>query len=99
MYGKDLLHYTDTLTIDGEGLNAIDVFDNDGINKSLGGTLMKTALTMGPLLIPGVGPVYGAIRASIATAQILPVLGKTLNSIFTGDAENEFGKTLNKLES
>ena len=99
MYGKDLLHYTDTLTIDGEGLNAIDVFDNDGINKSLGGTLMKTALTMGPLLIPGVGYVYGAIRAAIATAQILPVLGKTLNSVFTGDAENEFGKTLNKLES
>lgn len=99
MYGKDLLHYTDTLTIDGKGLNAIDVFDNDGLNKSIGGTLMKTALTIGPLLIPGVGPVYGAIRAGIATAQVLPILGKTLNSIFTGDNDNAFGDSLNKLES
>ena len=99
MYGKDLLHYTDTLTIDGKGLNAIDVFDNDGLNKSIGGTLMKTALTIGPLLIPGVGPIYGAIRASIATAQVLPILGKTLNSIFTGDNDNAFGDSLNKLES
>lgn len=99
MYGKDLLHYTDTLTIDGKGLNAIDVFDNDGLTKSIGGTLMKTALTMGPLLIPGVGPVYGAIRASIATAQILPILGKTLDSIISGDKETEIDSTLNRLES
>ena len=99
MYGKDLLRYTDTLTIDGKGLNAIDVFDNDGLDKSIGGTLAKTALTIGPLLIPGVGPVYGAIRAALATSQVLPILGKTLNSIFTGDNDNDFGKAMNKMEA
>lgn len=99
VYGKDVLHYTDTITIDGQGLNAIDVFDNDGLDKSIGGTLMKTALTLGPLLIPGVGPIYGAIRASIAISQFLPVLGKTLNSVITGDNDNAFGNSLNKLEA
>ena len=100
MYGRDILHYTDTITIDGEGLNAIDVFDNDGITKSIGGTLMKTALQMGPLLIPGVGQVYGAIRAAMMTAQAVPTLMKAVNGMITNDNENtQLGQGLTKLEN
>lgn len=100
IYGRDILHYTDTITIDGQGLNAIDVFDNDGLTKSIGGTLMKSVLQLGPLLIPGVGQVYGAVRAAMMTAQAVPTLMKSINGIITNDNENtQLGQGLTKWEN
>lgn len=99
MYGKDVLHWTDTLTIDGEGLNHLDFFDSDGKDKSIIGTVAKTTLQIAPLLIPYVGPVYGGIRAAFAVSQLFPTLGKAINGFITNDNENALGRTLTAMEN
>lgn len=97
IYDKDVLHYTDTFTVDGSKMNKYDFFDSDGLDKTIGGTLMKTAATVLPMLIPYVGPVIGGITAAVNLAQLVPVLGKSLNGIISNN-DNEFGKSLTKLE-
>ena len=60
---------------------------------------MKTIFTVGPMLIPKVGKVFGAISAANALSQILPTLGKSLNGIITGDNTNDVGNFLTKWEN
>lgn len=98
VYGKDVLHYTDTFTVDGSKLNKFDFFDSDGIDKSIGGTLMKTAVKTLPMLIHYVGPTLGYIGAAIALADLIPVLGKSINGLLSSN-DNEFGKAMTKFES
>lgn len=68
--------------------------DSDGLTKSLGGTIAKTAFQLFPYFIPGVGEVLGWIGASVALSQTLPVLAKGLDGIITGTADNEFGRNM-----
>ena len=98
VYDKDVLHYTDTFTVDGSKLNKFDFFDSDGLDKSIGGTLMKTAMKTLPLLIPYVGPVLGYAGAALALADLVPVLGKSINGLLSSN-DNEFGKAMTKFES
>ena len=53
IYGQDVLHISDTLTDDLSSWNKYDFFDSDGVEKSIGGTIMKTAVNVIPYLIPG----------------------------------------------
>ena len=98
-YDKDILQYSDTITVDGSWWNKYDFFDSDGLDKNIGGTVMKTIFTVGPMLIPKVGKVFGAISAANALSQILPTLGKSLNGIITGDNTNDVGNFLTKWEN
>ena len=97
IYDKDVLHYTDTFTVDGSKANKFDFFDSDGLDKSIGGTLMKMAVTTLPMLIPYVGPVLGTAGAALALSQLVPVLGKTVNGLLSSN-DNDFGKAMNKFE-
>ncbi len=97
-YGRDVLHYTDTLTVDGTTLNKFDFFDSDGLTKSIGGTLMKTAVELAPYLIPGVNTVMGAIGVVYGLASVAPTLGKAINGIF-GDNSGAIGQGLTKGEN
>lgn len=83
--GKDILHIADTLTIDGSAWNKYDFFDSDGLDKSVSGTVAKTVLKVAPMLIPYVGPVYGALTAGIELGKLFPVLFKSIEGIATGD--------------
>ncbi len=94
--GKDLLRFSDTVTVDGTWLNKLDVFDADSIDKSVGGTIVRTALEMAPILIPGVNKIWGILGAVYNTAEVLPTLAKTLNNIFGGGEETELGGKLNR---
>jgi len=94
--GKELLRFSDTVTVDGTWLNKIDVFDADSIDKSVGGTIVRTALEMAPILIPGVNKIWGIIGAVYHTAEVMPTLAKALNNIFGGGEETEFGGKLNR---
>ena len=94
--GKELLRFSDTVTVDGTWLNKIDVFDADSIDKSVGGTIVRTALEMAPILIPGVNKIWGIIGAVYHTAEVMPTLAKTLNNIFGGGEESELGGKLNR---
>ena len=98
-YGKETLHYWDTITRDDSAWNKIDFMDSDGLTKSLGGTIAKTAFQLVPYFIPGVGEVMGWIGASVALSQTLPVLAKGLDGIIMGTADNEFGRNMTWLEN
>lgn len=95
--GKQVLAYSDSLTREGSWLNKYDFFDSDGIDKSMIGTLTKTAFTTIPYLIPGVGEVLGAATAFVALNRVLPVLGKAIAGM-AGGGEDAFTKQMNKYE-
>lgn len=98
IYGKQVLGIEDTLTVDGSAWNKYDFFDSDGLDKSLGGTISKLVFKVGPMLIPYVGSVYGALSAGTELAQLIPTLMKSINGIIGGDNDSDFIKKLNQIE-
>lgn len=99
-FGKEMLHYTDTLTAEDTWLNKVDFFDNDGLDKSVAGTLTRTIVSVAPYLIPGVGPWLGAIGAVLNLSRALPTLAKSVNGFINNNSdETDFGKTLNNIDA
>lgn len=86
--GKDLLHYSDTLTVDGSSWNKYDFFDSDGLDKSVGGTIAKTAAIIAPMFIPGFGLYYGGFTAALELGEFLPLLYKSIVGIAAGDTSD-----------
>lgn len=98
-YGRDVLRWTDTLTVDGSTLNKFDFMDSDGLDKSITSTILKASAQLAPFLIPGVNTVAGAIGAFVGLASVAPTLTKAINNItISADtsgltkAENFFAK-------
>lgn len=102
-YEKDFLHISDTLTREGTKINKFDFFDSDGLDKSVGGSVMKLTASIAPTLLglvaPPIGLAYGGISALIALSQLMPTLGKAVNGFITNDNENAIGRALNKAEA
>ena len=98
IYGKETLHYWDTITRDDSAWNKIDFMDSDGLTKSIGGTVMRTAFSLLPYFTP-IGPYLGYVGAAIALGQTLPVLSKALDGIITGSTDDAFGKSMSSIES
>lgn len=102
-YGRELLKVTDTLTIDGTTLNKFDPFDSDGLSKSIGSTIAKTVVSIAPLLIPGVGEIYGTAGVFAGLAAVMPTFGKAINgmvSSITGtDSNNAVKQRLTNMEN
>lgn len=86
--GKDLLHYSDVLTTDGSAWNKYDVFDSDGLDKSIGSTIAKTAFKILPMFIPYVGQAYGYFTAALELGELLPLLYKGIAGIAVGDTSD-----------
>ena len=59
--GKEVLSGFDTLTVDGTALNKIDFFDSDDKEKSIGGTIMKSAAAIAPMFMGPVGTAYSVV--------------------------------------
>ncbi len=78
---KQVVAYGDTLTKEGSKWNAYDFFDSDDLDKSTIGTISKLVFSVAPMLIPGVGSVYGAVSAGIALSQLIPTLMKSVSGI------------------
>ena len=97
-YDKEILRFSDVLTVDGTTLNKFDVFDSDSLHKSAAQVVAKTALEILPLLTP-FGKVYGTISAITNLASVMPTLGKSINGIISGSNENEIGQSLTKMEN
>ena len=98
-YEKDVLRYTDTLTVEGTWLNKYDIFDSDGLDKSVTGTIFRTALSIAPLFIPYVNYVYGMLGAGMAIAESAPTIFKSINSAINGSNNNGFGRTMTSWEN
>ena len=97
-YGRDIVKWSDVLTKEDTLLNKFDPFDSDGLEKSIGGTIAKTALKIAPFFIPGVGPYLGYIAAGKELLSVMPTVLKAANGII-GDNDNMFGKNMNKWEN
>lgn len=69
------------------------------MDKSVGGTIAKTAFTLVPYFIPGVREVFGWAGASMALAQTLPILAKSLDGLITGSSDDAFGRSMNQVVS
>ena len=98
-YGKDVVKYSDVLTVEGTKLNNWDPFDSDGLEKSVGSTVAKTILGLAPFFIPTVGPWLGGIAALGGLASSLPVLSKAVDSFVTGSDNDNFGRSMTKIEN
>lgn len=86
--GKDILHVSDTLTVDGSKLNDYDFFDSDGLDKSVSGTIAKTLFNTVPMFIPYVNVAWGSALAVKELGKLLPVLFKSIEGIASGDTSN-----------
>ena len=86
--GKELLHVTDVLTEDGSKWNKYDFFDADGLDKSVGGTIARTLLTIAPSFIPYVGGAYAIAGISLELGKLIPELYNSVEGILGGDSSN-----------
>lgn len=95
--GKTILSTFDVLTVDGEGLNSIDFMDSDSRDKSIGGTIMKSAAAIAPLFIGGpVGIAYSTALVARELAKALPMIDG-LTSYALGNEDTPFTKLSNSL--
>lgn len=77
-YGKQIKSAFDSFTIDGGWGNKYDFFDSDGLDKSVTGTVFKTAATLAPMFLGApVALAYGAVMVGTQLLDILPMIYKT----------------------
>ena len=94
LIGKEVVSASDILTIDNEGIDKYNFFDSDDVEKSVGGTIMKTAVSISPLLIPYVGTIYSGLLVGREMLKTFPMLYGMLSAWSDLPSENP---TLNKL--
>lgn len=100
--GKEVLSGFDTLTVDGTALNKIDFFDSDDKEKSIGGTIMKSAAAIAPMFMGPVGTAYSVVQVLREFGKVLPFIeglthiatGNTPDTAFSKFANNIAGKMM-----
>lgn len=80
VYGRRVLSKANILTKEDSWANKFDFFDSDGLDKNWFGAAMKNIVSIVPMFIPNVGPIY--VGASIASE--LTSLGTTLGKMAAG---------------
>lgn len=92
---KETLSAFDILTTDGEGMNKYDFLDSDGLDKSVTGTLAKTALAVAPLFLGGpVAAVYSGALVARELVKSFPMLYGMSTSLFGADSDSKLLNTL-----
>lgn len=93
--GKEVLSAFDILTVDGEGINKYDFLDSDGLDKSVVGTIAKTALTVAPLFLGGpAAAIYSGALIAREMAKSLPMLYGMVSSIWGNQEDSRLLNTL-----
>lgn len=95
-FNKDIVRWSDTLTVEGTFLNKLDVFDSDSMEKSIGKVVGKTALMIAPYFTP-IGAIWGWTNAVGGFLTAMPSLIKSLDGLFTGEVKDK--STMNWLEN
>lgn len=95
---KSTLHLSDTLTVDGSYWNDYDVFDNDGLDKSVTGTTMNIIANVAPLFIPYIGPIYKWSTIALGLGKALGAFGKSGVDLFT-DEKPKLWQYFNRLDA
>lgn len=97
-HNKEFLSPFNVLTKEGSAINKFDFLDNDGKEKSIGGTIAQTVATIAPMLIPYVGEVYTYGLITKNAAQLGITLYKMLDGVFNPEKKDyEYG-LLNTIE-
>lgn len=73
IYGKKIKSAFDSLTAESSSLNKYDFFDSDDLQKSVTGTIFKTAAQIAPLFTP-LAPYYGAAMVGKEMLNIFPMV-------------------------
>lgn len=95
LVNKEVVSGFDLLTVDGKGANKYDFFDSDGLDKSVTGTVMKSAAAIAPMFMgPYVASIYSGLLVGRELMKTLPMLYGLTTAWFDMPAENG---TLNKL--
>lgn len=93
--GKDVLSPLDIITVDGEGLNDYDFIDSDGLDKSVTGTIAKTALTVAPLFLGGpTAMIYSGALIAREMSKSLPMLYGMVSSLYENEEDSKILNTL-----
>lgn len=93
--GKEVLSAFDTLTVDGEGINKYDFIDSDGLDKSVVGTIAKTALTVAPLFIGGpAAAIYSGALIAREMGKSLPMLYGMVSSLWGNEEDSKLLNTI-----
>ena len=87
IYGKQVLNPMDVLTDDGSLANKyIDFLDSDSREKSIAKSTASLVFSIAPFFIPGVGQVYGGLKAVMGLSAIMPTFYKAMEGILLGDS-------------
>ena len=93
--GKEVLSAFDILTVDGEGINKYDFIDSDGLDKSVVGTIAKTALTVAPLFIGGpAAAIYSGALIAREMSKSLPMLYGMVSSLWGNEEDSKLLNTI-----
>ena len=93
--GKEILSSFDILTVDGEGINKYDFIDSDGLDKSVVGTIAKTALAVAPLFIGGpTAAIYSGALVAREMAKSLPMLYGMVSSLWGNEEDSKVLNTI-----
>ena len=76
VYGRRVLSKANILTKEDSWANKFDFFDSDDIDKSWIGTAIKNIVSIVPMFIPYVGPVYVGTGVVMELASLGTTLGK-----------------------
>ena len=87
---RNYYHFKDqpnnwTSFFSGSAWNQYDFFDSDGLDKTAFGTVMKTAVSIAPYLIPGVGQYVAMFEIGRSLVESLPELYKGVSSLVGSD--------------
>lgn len=74
LIGKEIVSSLDYITSENSKANKYDFFDSDGVDKSIGGTIMKGIATVVPLFIPYVDIAYSGYLVAREISKSLPML-------------------------
>lgn len=92
--GKQIIANTDLITLDDSSINKYDFFDSDSLDKSVGGTIMKTASTILPLFLgPHVRAIYSGLLIGRELVKSLPMLYGMATSLFGNESDPEILNT------
>lgn len=81
LIGKDVVSKTDLISVDGEGINKYDFFDSDSLNKSVTGTVFKTAAAIAPMFLGPIGAgIYSGVLVGRELLKTLPMLYGQISS-------------------
>ena len=93
--GKEVLSSFDILTVDGEGINKYDFIDSDGLDKSVTGTIAKTALTVAPLFFGGpAAAIYSGALIAREMGKSLPMLYGMVSSLWGNEEDSKLLNTI-----